>query len=101
MLKIPLLHEQVDDAFITGVLRDGYNKIKNELRDRGPPLEIASVSKDYMFYPTREKYMTWCANETSVPLNETYIFLKRNDILADMMCLWNKTMNIHLKTFKV
>lgn len=80
----------VDDAFVTGVLRDRYGKIVDTGGTDEGNLEIFSVYNRHHL-GVKGEIMDWCAKDLSTnQLTFIFVLLDKDSFIRDMFCVWNK-----------
>lgn len=84
----------VDDAYVTGILRETYNK--NEKTESNKNLEILTLYNRHHLGDKNE-IINWCTQDLSTSqLNFAFILLNNEEFIRNTFCIWNK---IRLMTF--
>lgn len=78
----------VDDAFVTGVLRENYDLIVSNRSESS--LQIMTLYNRHHLGKKTET-ISWCSEGLgSRPMKYTFMLLDKKDFIRDMFCIWNK-----------
>lgn len=85
----------VDDAFVTGNLRESCNQIVND-DGKNNSLQILDLTDQYDLFGGTKSVIDWCSNDSvTTPLQYSFVVLGKDNYVNTLSCAWNKTTILH------